>query len=352
MASRRRLAVPFQGRAGTASAPLPPAGAADQPVPLDRTAARRKAAWRKRSFVLLLMSPWIIGFSVFFGYPLVMAAYLSFTHYDLLSSPKWIGLANYKYLFTEDPQLGTAVKNTLWVILIMVPLQVLFAFGVATMVARARSGIGLFRTVFYLPALAPPVAATLGFVYIFNPATGPVNTLLAKLGIEGPLWFQSPAWSKPSLTLLGLWGVGNIMIIFLASILDVPRHLYESAELDGAGPWQRLRWVTLPTISPVILFSVVIGVIAGLQYFTQAYVASNVASGQASQAGDQTVNNLGYPEESTLFYPVLLYQHGFRYFNMGYASALTMLLLVVAFTITLLIIRNSRRWVHYAGAVR
>jgi multiple sugar transport system permease protein len=298
------------------------------------------------------MAPWVIGFSVFFGYPLVMSAYLSFTHYDLLSPPKWIGLANYRYLFNDDPQVGSAVKNTLWIIAVMVPLQVIFAFGVGLMLARAKTGVGFFRTVFYLPALAPPVAATLGFVYILNPATGPVNIVLDKLGIEGPLWFQSPGWSKPSLTILGLWGVGNIMIIFLAAILDVPKHLYESAELDGAGPLQRLRWVTLPTISPVILFSVVIGVIAGLQYFTQAYVAANVASGQASQAGDQTVNNLGYPESSTLFYPVLLYQHGFRYFNMGYAAALTMLLLVVAFTVTLLIIRNSRRWVHYAGAVK
>jgi multiple sugar transport system permease protein len=299
------------------------------------------------------MAPWLIGFTVFFGYPLVMSAYLSFTHYDLLSPPKWIGLANYKYMFNDDPQVGSAVRNTLWIIAIMVPLQVIFAFGVALMLARAKHGVGFFRTIFYLPALAPPVAATLGFVYILNPATGPVNVVLEKLGVdEGPLWFQSPGWSKPSLTLLGLWGVGNIMIIFLAAILDVPKHLYESAELDGAGPLQRLRWVTLPTISPVILFSIVIGVIAGLQYFTQAYVAANVASGQASQAGDQTVNNLGYPESSTLFYPVLLYQHGFRYFNMGYAAALTMLLLIVAFTVTLLIIRNSRRWVHYAGAVK
>jgi len=299
------------------------------------------------------MAPWLIGFSVFFGYPLVMSAYLSFTHYDLLSSPKWIGFANYRFIFNDDPLVGPAVRNTLWIIAIMVPLQVIFAFGVALMLARAKRGGGFFRTIFYLPALAPPVAATLAFVYILNPATGPVNVVLDKIGVEEtPLWFQSTGWSKPSLTLLGMWGVGNIMIIFLASILDVPKQLYESAELDGAGPLQRLRWVTLPTISPVILFAIVIGVIAGLQYFTQAYVAANVASGQASQAGDQTVNNLGYPEASTLFYPVLLYQQGFRYFNMGYAAALTMLLLVVAFTITLLIIRNSRRWVHYAGAVK
>jgi multiple sugar transport system permease protein len=318
---------------------------------LERRRARRKAAWRRRGLVLLFMSPWLVGFSVFFGYPLVMSAYLSFTHYDLLSSPRWIGLANYRYLFGTDQQIWPAVRNTLWMIAVAVPLQVLFAFGIALMVSRARRGIGFFRTVFYLPALAPPVAATLGFVYILNPATGPLNILLGHLGIQGPLWFQSPGWSKPSLVLLAIWGVGNTMIIFLAAILDVPSHLYESAELDGAGPLQRLRWVTLPTISPVILFAVVLGVIQGLQYFTQAYVAANIASGQASQAADIS-NTLGYPEGSTLFYPVLLYQNGFQYFSMGYASAMAMLLLVVSFAVTLVILLNSRRWVHYTGAVR
>lgn len=298
------------------------------------------------------MSPWLVGFSVFFGYPLVMSAYLSFTHYDLLSPPRWVGLANYRYMFTVDPQVWTAVKNTLWMIAVAVPLQVLFAFGVAVMLARAKAGAGVFRTVFYLPALAPPVAATLGFVYILNPATGPVNTILGHLGIQGPLWFQDPAWSKPSLVALGLWGVGNIMIIFLAAVLDVPRHLYESAALDGAGAFQRLRWVTLPTISPVILFAVILGVIQGLQYFTQAYVAAGVASGQASQAADVTAGSLGYPLDSTLMYPVLLYQHGFTDFQMGYASAMAMLLLAVAFSVTLVIVVNSRRWVHYGGVAR
>jgi multiple sugar transport system permease protein len=232
-------------------------------------------------------------------------------------------------------------------ILVAVPLQVLFAFGIAVLLARAKSGAGFFRTVFYLPALAPPVAATLGFVYILNPATGPVNTILGKLGISSPLWFNSPQWSKPALVALGLWGIGNTMVIFLAAVLDVPQHLYESAELDGAGPLQRLRWVTLPSVSPVILFSVVLGVIQGLQYFTQAYVAAAVASGQAAQAGD-TLNALGYPQDSTLFYPVLLYQHGFNDFQMGYASAMAMLLLVVSFAVTLLIVLNSRKWVHQA----
>jgi multiple sugar transport system permease protein len=315
-----------------------------------RRRAKRRAVWRRRGTVLLFLSPWLVGFSVFFGYPLVMSAYLSLTSYDLLSSPRWVGLGNYRYLFQEDPEIWTAVRNTLWLVAVLVPLQVLFAFGVATMLARAKAGVGFFRTVFYLPALVPPVAATLGFVYLLNPATGPVNTILGKLGIDGPLWFNDPSWSKPSLTLLGLWGIGNTMVIFLAAILDVPRHLTESAQLDGAGPLRRLRWVTLPTISPVILFSVVIGVIAAMQYFTQAYVAAAVAAGQASQAGSTTTLELGYPEGSTMFYPILLYYNGFRFFQMGYASAMAMLMLGVAFALTLLILANSRRWVHYQGA--
>jgi multiple sugar transport system permease protein len=332
--------TPVADAGATSVAPAAPA--------LDRSRSRRRAAWRRRRLVLLLMSPWIVGFTVFFGYPLVMSAYLSFNHYDLLSAPRWVGWANYHYLFSVDPQVWTAVRNTLWMIGVAVPLQVLFAFGIALMLARAKTGAGFFRTVFYLPALAPPVAATLGFVYILNPATGPLNTILGHLGIQGPLWFQDPAWSKPSLVALGLWGVGNTMVIFLAAVLDVPRHLYESAELDGAGPLQRLRWVTLPSISPVILFAVVLGVIQGLQYFTQAYVAAGVAAGQASQAADVTSVSLGYPQDSTLFYPVLLYQHGFSDFQMGYASAMAMLLLIVSFAVTLVIVLNSRKWVHQA----
>jgi multiple sugar transport system permease protein len=311
----------------------------------------RKAAWRRRRTVLAFMSPWIVGFTVFFAYPLVSTVYLSFTHYDLLQPERWIGLANYEYMFTKDKQIWPAISNTLWLVAIMVPLKVMFAFGVALLLTRARQGVGVFRTAFYLPALAPPVAATLGFVYILNPATGPVAGALDAIGIQSPLWFNDPSWSKPALTLLLLWGVGNTMIIFLAALVDVPRHLYESAALDGAGPWQRLRWVTLPAISPVILFAAVIGTIEALQLFTQAYVGATIAAGSASSAGDPS-NDLGYPEDSTLFYPVLLFQQGFRFFNMGYAAAMAVLLLVVSFAITMVIVSNSRRWVHYTGAGR
>jgi multiple sugar transport system permease protein len=314
----------------------------------ERRRARNRAKWRRRLTVLAFMSPWLVGFTVFFGYPLVSTVYLSFTHYDLLQPSRWIGLANYKYMFQEDKQIWPAVSNTLWLVVIAVPLKVMFAFGIALMLTRARRGIGIFRTIFYLPALAPPVAATLGFVYLLNPATGPVNQVLSVVGIHGPLWFNDPHWSKPALTLLLMWGVGNLMIIFLAALIDVPRHLYESAELDGAGAWQRLRWVTLPSISPVLLFAVVIGTIEALQIFDQAYVGASIASGSASSAADPS-NDLGYPEDSTLFYPVLLFQQGFRFFNMGYAAAMAVLLLVVSLAITLAIVRNSRRWVHYAA---
>jgi multiple sugar transport system permease protein len=309
------------------------------------------ARWRRRRTVLAFMAPWIVGFSVFIAYPLLTTVYLSFTHYDLLEPSRWIGLANYDYMFSHDKQIWPAISNTLWLVVIMVPLKVMFAFGVALMLTRARAGVGIFRTIFYLPALAPPVAAALGFVYILNPATGPVNGALRLVGIDGPLWFNSPTWSKPALTLLLLWGVGNTMIIFLAALVDVPRSLYESASLDGASAWQRLRWVTLPSISPVILFAAVVGTIEALQLFDQAYVGATVAAGSASSAGDPS-NDLGFPENSTLFYPVLLYQQGFRFFNMGYAAAMAVLLLVVSFAITMFIVRNSRRWVHYAGVGR
>ena len=321
-------------------------------VAADRRRARRGANRRRRLTVLAFLSPWLVGFSVFFGYPLVMSAWLSLHSYDLLTPARWVGLANYRYMFGEDPQIWPAVSNTLWLIAVSVPATVLFAFGIAMLLTRREAGAGVFRTVFYLPALVPPVAATLGFVYLLNPSTGPVNVILGRLGIEGPLWFNDPGWSKPSLVMLGLWGVGTTMIIFLAAILDVPRHLYESAELDGANALQRLRWVTLPTISPVILFAVVLGVIASLQYFTQAHVAASVAAGSATQGGSTSNIEIGYPEGSTLFYPILVYNHGFRYFNMGYASAMAMLLLVVAFAVTAIIIWNSRRVVHYQGDAR
>lgn len=311
-----------------------------------RGRVRRSAADRRRHRLLLaLLAPWLVGTVVFFGYPLATIVYLSFTHYDLLSSPRWIGAANYAYMFQGDQRLGQAAGNTLWILLILVPCQVLFSFGIGLLLSRARRGVGLLRTVFYLPSLTPLVAAAMGFLYVFDPGTGPVNQILGAVGITGPPWYTSPGWAKPSLTVLAVWGSGNLIVIFLAALLQVPKDLYEVADLDGASGLRKLRHVTLPIISPVVLFAVVTTVIDGLQYFDQAYVVSSLGNGGAKL--DNGV--LGFPEGSTLFYPLWLYQQGFRYFNMGYASALAVVMLIVALGISSAILIRSRSFVYQTG---
>jgi multiple sugar transport system permease protein len=273
---------------------------------------------------------------------MVSSLYFSFTKYDILSEPKWVGLANYRFMFTSDPLFWVAIRNTLWIIAVMVPLQVLFGILTATVLTRVRRGLPFYRTVFFLPTMVPLVAAALGFIYLLNPA-GPLNRILHLLHLPEPLWFVDPRWTKPGLTLIGLWGIGQVMIIFLASLLDVPRQLYEAAELEGARPWQVFRHVTLPMISPVIFFSVLIGMIQGFQYFTQAFVIS--------KAGDRT-NEVGYPQDSLLFYTSRLYQQGFEGFHMGYAAALSWVMFLVIMACTVVVIRSSRRWVHYQGGFR
>ena len=304
------------------------------------------SAARRRLTVLAFLSPWLVGMLVFFVYPLVTTVYLAFQHYDLLSPPHPVGLANFRYMNT-DANFWPAVRKTLWIIVITVPVTVVFAFWVAHLLSKVRRGAGILRTIFYLPTLAPPVAATLGFVYVLNGSTGPVNHILGALGLPQPLWFDDPAWAKPSLTVLAMWGAGAIIVIFLAGLLDVPVELHEAADLDGVNGWQRMRYITLPTVSPVILFAVVTGVIDGLQYFTQGYVAATAAGG--GDAGAGTGSALGYPQGSTLFYPVWLYQQGFQYFAMGYASAMALVLFVASLAVTGILLLLSRRYVHIPG---
>jgi multiple sugar transport system permease protein len=288
-----------------------------------------------------MLAPTLLGLVVFFGYPLLASIYYSFTRYDLVSDPQWIGLRNYQYLFTEDPNVWQAAGNTLWFVLIMVPVKLLFAFAVAGLLARATTATGLWRTLYYLPALVPPVASVVTFVFLFNPGTGPVNLILKAFGIDGPLWFNDPALSKPSLLLLGIWVTGDVMIIFLAGLLDVPRDLYEASGLDGAGAIQKLWYITLPTIVPVLLFSLVTGIIAALQYFTEASVASSVASGKAA-VGEGAGAGFGYPENSLLTYTQWLYIRGFSNYQLGYASALAVLLFVVAAIFLVFILRRFK----------
>jgi multiple sugar transport system permease protein len=291
------------------------------------------------------MSPWIIGFSVFIFYPALASLYYSFTNYDLLSTPSFVGLDNYRFMFTKDPQFWQAMRNTIWMICVGVPLSMLVALGTAMLLTRPRRGMKVYRTILFLPTMAPPVAAALAFFVIFNPATGPVNQLLSGIGIKNPpLWFYDPFWSKWGLLFLGLWVVGQTMIIYLAGLLDVPRHLYEAADIEGASPWQKFRHVTFPSLSPVLFFTLVIGVIAGFQYFTQAYVASFAVSGQATEEASAAV---GSPQGSLLFYSIYLYLKGFSDFRMGYASAMAWMLLLLTLACTALLIRSSRHWVHY-----
>ena len=303
--------------------------------------ARRSGRRRLRHYgvVLLFLSPWIIGFLTFYLYPTLASLYFSFTHYDLLTPPKWVGLANYRFMVT-DPLFWQSLRNTLWMVVFATPIQIAFAIGCAVVLIRVKQGAGIYRTIFFVPTMVPAVAATLGFVFLLNPA-GPIDRTLSLLHVPQPLWFQQPFWAKPGLLLLGLWGVGTTMIIFLAALLDVPKELYEAADIEGAGPWQRFRNVTLPMISPVIFFSLVIGVIYGFQYFTEGYVASG---------GDP--NTLGNPQGSLLFYGILLYQQGFQYFHMGYASAMAWVLFLIIMVTTLVLIWSSRRWVHYQGGFR
>jgi multiple sugar transport system permease protein len=303
---------------------------------------RRKGSQRKRRLtVLLFMSPWIVGFLALTLYPMVSSLYFSFTHYQLLGVPEWIGLDNYVFMFTKDPFFWKAVWNTVFIIAIGVPLRIIFGIATATLLTRPRKGIRAYRTIYFLPTMAPAVAAALAFVYLLNPEFGPLNTILRDVGWHNPpLWFADPNWAKPALILLGLWGIGDAMIIFLAGLLDVPRQLYEAADIEGASAWQKFRYVTLPMISPVIFFTLVTGVIYGFQYFTEAYVVSFQTD--SSQA-------IGSPQNSLRFYSIHLYEQGFVYFKMGYASALAWVLLAVTMVCTLFVIRGSRRWVHYQG---
>ncbi|MEU7942728.1 carbohydrate ABC transporter permease [Microbispora bryophytorum] len=287
---------------------------------------------------LLYLSPWLAGFAIFFVYPLVSTAYFSFQRYDLFTLEP-VGLLNWEYFF-KDQAAWTAIRNTLWLVVVMVPLRVLFGLGVAQLVTRLKAGAGVYRTIFYLPALVPLVAGTLGFVFLLNPGTGPVDAILSAVGLPAPDWFGDPAWSKWGLTLLGLWSVGDLMVIFMAALLDVPKQLYEAAAIDGADGWRQFTSITLPVIRPVLMFALVTGVIQTLQYFTQAEVAARVASGATDSAG--SVFTPGYPDQSTLTFPQWLFQQGFRDYAMGYACVLALVLFAVAMAFTLVLLRQFR----------
>jgi multiple sugar transport system permease protein len=286
---------------------------------------------------LLFILPWLIFLVVFAAYPVFGTFYLAFTEYSILEPPRWVGLQNFRTMFTEDPAFWTAVKNSTYYAVISVPLRLLLALGLAMLMNLGVRGIAVYRVIFYLPALVPPIAATIIFILMFTPNAGPVNVLIEAVGLRAPNWLSDPAWSKPAMIILSLWPLGVETLVFLAGLKEIPQDYLDAAALDGAGPWQRFRSITLPILSPVVLFNLVIGVIYSFQVFGQALVIGGTT---------------GTPLESTLMYVVHIYSNAFRYFSMGYAAALSVVLFLAVVLMTLLVFSTAKHWVHYEGGQR
>ncbi len=282
---------------------------------------------------LLFISPWILGFLLFRVYPFVASLYYSFTFYPVLQSPKWIGIRNYFNLF-DDPRFLTSLWNSSYYAIGAVPLGALFGILLAMLLNMRVRGLSMFRTVFFLPSITPIVAAAIVWLWMFNPRIGIINYFLSLVGVQGPAWMGDPQWAKAALILMSVWSVGNAVVIYLAALQDVPRELLEAAALDGAKALQRIWHVTLPMISPVILFNVIVGLIAAFQLFTQVHVMTD---GQGS------------PADSTLMMSIYLFQSAFLFFKMGYASAQAWILFLIIVLFTLLLFRVSGRLVYYGG---
>ena len=281
---------------------------------------------------LLFTAPGIIGLLWFYAYPVVASFFYSFTSYDGLHSLSWIGVSNYINL-AKDSVFWTSLYNTAYFVVFSVPLNILAAFLMALLLnQRWIRGLAFFRTIFFIPSIVPLVASAVLWLWIFNPQYGLINTLLSYVGISGPGWLNDPAWSKPALIIMGVWGVGGWMVIFLAGLQNVPLEQYEAAQLDGASAWQRLIHITLPFMSPYFLFSAINGLILGFQYFLQPWVMTQ-----------------GGPAESTTMYAVYLYQNAFAYYRMGYAAAMGWILFVIVAILTYLLFKSSAGRVYYGG---
>jgi multiple sugar transport system permease protein len=306
------------------------------PGPADWRALSRAQRRREAVTGYLFLSPWLVGFLVFGLYPMAMSLYYSLCRYDVLRVPQFVGLENYRVLLFEDPYFGLSIRNTLVYLVLRTPLAIAGSLLLALLVNRAVRGIRLFRTLYFLPSIITGVVLSVIWLWMFNPQFGLVNQVLGWAGLEGPLWLQSPPWAKPALVLMSLWSVGGArMIVFLAALQGIPPQLYEAVEIDGGGPWHRFVYVTLPMLSPVLFLWTVLEVIFSFQVFTEAYVMTK-----------------GGPLNATLFYNLYLYFKAFDDFEMGYASAMAWILLVLTLGITLLQFRLGRRWVYYEGDTR
>lgn len=304
------------------------------PRPTRRGAGRARFGEGLAGYVFL--SPWLIGLMGITAIPMLLSLWLSFTDYDILtplSEVRWVGLANYERMFTADPSYWHAVRVTLTFALVAVPLKLAAALGVALLLNRTWRGVGLFRGLFYLPSLlGGSVALAIVWVNMFN-RDGAFNSFLALFGIEGLPWVADPDWALQTLMVLAIWQFGAPMVIFLAGLKQVPVELYEAASVDGAGTWRKFRAVTLPMLSPVIFFNLVLETIHGFQGFTAAFVLSNGTGG---------------PVDSTLMYTLKLYISGFTDLEMGYASAMAWVFLLAIALITAVFFSTGRFWVHYS----
>lgn len=304
---------------------------AAKPIPASRRASRRKSRLtrRKAAAAYILIGPWLLGFLIFTAYPIVMSAYYSLTNYAILTPPQYVGLQNYKALF-HDALFWQSLKVTGIYCVVVVPLSVLIGYSLALMLNQRVRWMPVWRTMYYLPAVVPAIAGAYIWQWMFNPNFGFVNSALHSIGIQGPQWFASTTWVLPTFILLALWGCGSGLLLYLAALQQVSKSLYEAAQLDGANPLQRLRHVTLPMTSPVILFQFLTGLIASFQVFTAGYVVTQ-----------------GGPDNASLFYILYLYQNAWQYFRMGYASALAWILLLLTLLVTGLTLLVARRFVYY-----
>ncbi len=303
--------------------------------------------WSKRTrrnfgVGILFISPWLIGFLVFTLYPMIASLVYSFSEYTFHQPLQWVGLKNYLTLF-QDKYFWISLGNTAYIVVIGVPLILAFSFLCAVILNIKVPGQSIYRVIYYIPSIVPTIAGTLLWIWLLNPQYGLINTLLGFIGIDGPNWLKDPAWSKPALLMLALWGTGNVMIIYLSGLQDVPTQLLEAAELDGANWWQRMRHVTIPMVSPITLYNLITSAIVMFQYFAQAYVFARISGQNYTNA-----STVGQPLNSTLFYSVYLYQNAFQFLKMGYASAMAWILFLVILACTIVMLRVSERFTYYS----
>lgn len=284
----------------------------------------------------LFIVPAVLGVLFFKLGPVLASLALSFTKYEIISSPKFIGLANYQKLITDDLWIRS-IEVTLNYVLLFVPTALITAYAIALLMARDVRGINAYRTIWYLPSVVPVVASAVIWRWGLHPEFGPINYPLKLLGLPAPRWLTDPDWIIPSIVFIGLWGLGNTVLIFLASIKGVPSSLYEAAEVDGAGPWTRFRHVTIPMTSSIIFYQLIVNIIGSFQVFGVAYVLF-VSNPSASSAG---------PNNAALFYVLYMFRNAFGYFRNGYASSMAWVLFVVIMLLTWLLFRTQSRWVYY-----